>query len=692
METEEISDRYVAPCFVNGLEAYVSEINLGTEENMISNEFTMKLCLEHEVKRGHKVVKKDSGEEEKIGDDCELLLDDLDFRDIPNIKGVEVPPFVCKIGKNGKPLIQEEAEREALAIDICRRYSLLEEERPVIETMAYSDKYKKILDGICIDKMKLDGEIKKEEEEAITTIKGKTLIEKEDPGAFVIPIRLEEAWTNAFNIDEPIYSELFHEFYSTYKFDEVCTADELRTKKIIKFRLYGRAFSWTFLEFAKRSGLYNSEEIEEEGFDVYFQEPCFEGITQMITYGLCRRTTGYDKMQKNDLWLLIMFEARHQNRYANVAWLIARWMKRKGVGSQKESMIYCGQFITKIAKRKYLMFKEVLNSLSAPIYCKALDTTTLRELIDSKGRLIPEALKPGVPRVVIPRPPRVSTQDLYEKMGSIEIRQEEIERISYRQSYHWDRNWIELLHKFSNFRVVYESLVKLFLKLSRIVTESLLVSEFYFNIRKKFLTNSCEITNLCSCIRKVVQKVNSMYLNTLYGYFIGKRMAFPVVEYYAKTNWAKHGLKRIMMNAKGFFFFQFGMSQGLEDVLEGGPWMVCNSPIIIKKWTVKTSLLKEELTRIPVWIKFHDIPLQVFEEEGVSLIASYLGKPIMMDSITSSMCKDAWGRSSFARCLVEINSDSDFLDKISIGVPDIDGPGFTKETISVEYEWKPPRC
>ncbi|GKA86560.1 hypothetical protein Tco_0808271 [Tanacetum coccineum] len=52
-----------------------------------------------------------------------------------------------------------------------------------------------------------------------------------------------KAWTNAFNIDETIYSELCHEFYSTYEFDE----------------------------FAKRLELYNSEEIKEEGFDVYFQ-------------------------------------------------------------------------------------------------------------------------------------------------------------------------------------------------------------------------------------------------------------------------------------------------------------------------------------------------------------------------------------------------------------------------------------
>ncbi|GKE40778.1 hypothetical protein Tco_1464183, partial [Tanacetum coccineum] len=59
MGNKEISHRFVAPCFVNGLEAYDGEINLGVEENMISNEFAVKLCLEHEVKRGNKVVKKE---------------------------------------------------------------------------------------------------------------------------------------------------------------------------------------------------------------------------------------------------------------------------------------------------------------------------------------------------------------------------------------------------------------------------------------------------------------------------------------------------------------------------------------------------------------------------------------------------------------------------------------------------------
>ncbi|GKD45283.1 zinc knuckle CX2CX4HX4C containing protein [Tanacetum coccineum] len=137
---------------------------------------------------------------------------------------------------------------------------------------------------------------------------------------------------------------------------------------------------------------------------------------------------------------------------------------------------------------------------------------------------------------------------------------------------------------------------------------------------------------------KVFKKVIVRFDNTLYGYFIGKRMAFSVVQYYARNNWAKHGLKRIIMNAKGIFFFKFDTRAGLDAVLEGGPWMIRNSLIILKKWSMKTSLQKEELTHILIWVKLHDVPIQVFEEDGISLIAIYLSKPIMLDSYTSAMC------------------------------------------------------
>nr|GEV62071.1 hypothetical protein [Tanacetum cinerariifolium] len=134
----------------------------------------------------------------------------------------------------GKPLTHEEAAREALVIDICRRFSILEEERPVIKTMSYSDKYKKILDEICIDKMKLDREMKKEEEEAIIKVKGEALIEKEDPGAFVIPIRLEDK-INVNALDDTGSDINVIEFGDSYEFPQqeiaIGSASESTAKK-----------------------------------------------------------------------------------------------------------------------------------------------------------------------------------------------------------------------------------------------------------------------------------------------------------------------------------------------------------------------------------------------------------------------------------------------------------------------------
>ncbi|GJX06772.1 zinc knuckle CX2CX4HX4C containing protein [Tanacetum coccineum] len=192
--------------------------------------------------------------------------------------------------------------------------------------------------------------------------------------------------------------------------------------------------------------------------------------------------------------------------------------------------------------------------------------------------------------------------------------------------------------------------------------------------------------------RKVVEKVSTHFEYTLYGYFIGKRMAFLVVEYYARNNWAKLWLKRIMMNSKGFFFFKFDSWAGLEAVLEGGPWFISKSLIILKKWSMDTRLLREELTLILIWVKLHDVPIQVFEEDGISLIAMFIGKPVMLDSYTSSMCNESWGRSSFAWCLIKVNLEADLMDVVTIGIPSLSEDGFTKETIRVEYEWRPPKC
>nr|GEV36449.1 hypothetical protein [Tanacetum cinerariifolium] len=205
MYTEEVSDRYIAQYFMNGLYAPDGEINLEKNDNLISNNYAVKLCLEYEVRKGKKLVKKElmvslrgeiyfvqfiiNPEEDEFEpglifrsdeegnpnlDDLEMLLD-FDFDEIPQIE-TNLPPM--------------EDEKWALAHSIGMRYEMLEEVSSVIETLAYNDKYRKLLDEIWADKVRLDGKIKAKEERAIVKVKGQMIKEKKDPGAFIFPIRL----------------------------------------------------------------------------------------------------------------------------------------------------------------------------------------------------------------------------------------------------------------------------------------------------------------------------------------------------------------------------------------------------------------------------------------------------------------------------------------------------------------------
>ncbi|GKA38501.1 probable caffeoyl-CoA O-methyltransferase, partial [Tanacetum coccineum] len=135
----------------------------------------------------------------------------------------------------------------------------------------------------------------------------------------------------------------------------------------------------------------------------------------------------------------------------------------------------------------------------------------------------------------------------------------------------------------------------------------------------------------------------------------------------------------------------FASNDGLDQVLERGPWMIRNTPLILNKWTPSLSLKKDKVTKVPVWVKLLKVPL-AYLGDGLSLIATQVGKPIILDAFTSSMCEDSWGRINFARALVEISADNIMKQEASMAIPREDGIGYTKEVIRVEYEWKPPHC
>nr|XP_043630013.1 uncharacterized protein LOC122601309 [Erigeron canadensis] len=146
------------------------------------------------------------------------------------------------------------------------------------------------------------------------------------------------------------------------------------------------------------------------------------------------------------------------------------------------------------------------------------------------------------------------------------------------------------------------------------------------------------------------------------------------------------------MNTVGFFIFQFDSKEGMTQVLEKGHWMICSTPNFLNEWTPNVSLVKGDMTNVPVWIKLYDVPLVAYTKDGLSMLASKLGRPVLLDSYTSHMCLQSWGRHSFARALIELGATKDFKDSLIVGIPNVNREGFTKQEVSIKYVWCPPHC
>ncbi|GJT69757.1 putative reverse transcriptase domain-containing protein [Tanacetum coccineum] len=193
-------------------------------------------------------------------------------------------------------------------------------------------------------------------------------------------------------------------------------------------------------------------------------------------------------------------------------------------------------------------------------------------------------------------------------------------------------------------------------------------------------------------LRAAIDKVKSKFANSLVGYFIGKSIAFQLVQNYVTNTWSKFGFEKLMKNDDGIFLFKFADSTGMEKVLDQGPWLIRNTSLILNKWTPSLPLKKDVVTKVPIWVKLHKVPLVAYSEDGLSLIVTPIGKPLMLDAYTTFMCGEAWGRINFARALIEVSSESDLKKEVTMGVPNDDETDYTREVISVEYEWQPQRC
>ncbi|GJR00894.1 zinc knuckle CX2CX4HX4C containing protein [Tanacetum coccineum] len=160
----------------------------------------------------------------------------------------------------------------------------------------------------------------------------------------------------------------------------------------------------------------------------------------------------------------------------------------------------------------------------------------------------------------------------------------------------------------------------------------------------------------------------------------------PVLEE-GIDKWSMTVLEEVIVN-QGLYYFHFKSHEGMQSVIENGPWMVENKPLFVRKWEARLCMSKLDTSKLPLWVKIYDIPLEAWNVEGIIRIAIRIGVPIIMDKITTSICEKPYGRASYARLLVEVDAAKGLVDSVEIWYKNLG----KSMMLNVEYVWQPSLC
>ncbi|GJW97085.1 hypothetical protein Tco_0178893 [Tanacetum coccineum] len=128
------------------------------------------------------------------------------------------------------------------------------------------------------------------------------------------------------------------------------------------------------------------------------------------------------------------------------------------------------------------------------------------------------------------------------------------------------------------------------------------------NVKVSATSNSTPITS-ASMPESILFMTREKFANRANGFFLGKRIAYPLVTNYVGTTRSKYRLVKSMLNSSnGLFFFQSSSKDGLDAMLVNGPLFIRNNPFILIKWNRDVKLQKKDVGNVLVWVKFYGVP------------------------------------------------------------------------------------
>lgn len=145
--------------------------------------------------------------------------------------------------------------------------------------------------------------------------------------------------------------------------------------------------------------------------------------------------------------------------------------------------------------------------------------------------------------------------------------------------------------------------------------------------------------------------------------------------------WSKKGQVRVSKKGS-WYVFQFPDLSMMNWVLDMGPWVIGRKYLVLQKWRPDLTGTRMGMERMPLWVILRNLPMHLYNADGISHIASVIGTPLYMDKATANQV-----HLDFARICIEVQASKDIEESIKI-----DASNNEIVEVQVVIPWKPIKC
>ncbi|CAL5359909.1 unnamed protein product [Camellia sinensis] len=150
--------------------------------------------------------------------------------------------------------------------------------------------------------------------------------------------------------------------------------------------------------------------------------------------------------------------------------------------------------------------------------------------------------------------------------------------------------------------------------------------------------------------KKLLDKIRKPWENALIIRLLGKNIGYKMLCSRVRNLWGLQGEFNAIDLGCNYFLFKFSDQTDCANVFTGGPWVIMDHYLTVRRWEPNFRPSEAFETTTAVWVRFPKLPIEYYQEKVLFAIAKTIDKPFKIDWNTAMAT-----RGKFARVCVEMD-------------------------------------